>query len=95
MLEKGELHLNSESMEFPFLNPEELRALSGYRQKGAQVKWLNQNGIPFIVNRLGNPVVSRVGIMEQLSPQRGRPASPDSPDLEALRNLDNGSKKAH
>ena len=79
---------------FAFLSQKELQTLSGYQQKAGQMKWLDRNGIAFLVNRLGYPVVSRSGVMELLSVSTRRRASCGMPDLDALRTLENGTKKA-
>lgn len=42
-----------------FLTPEELQQLTGYhpRQRMRICRWLDAKGIPYTVNRLGDPVV--------------------------------------
>lgn len=44
-----------------FLTPEELEQLTGYRpnQRVRICRWLNEQGIAYTVNRLGDPVVLR------------------------------------
>lgn len=75
---------------FEFLFPEELEVMTGYRRKKEQRQWLARNGIAFIPNRFGAPVVSRAAISERLSVDV-RP-SLAMPDLDALRMFENGKK---
>lgn len=42
-----------------YLEPAELVFLTGYKRSADQVRWLERNGIPFILNRLGRPVVRK------------------------------------
>lgn len=44
-----------------FLTPNELSQLTGYdpRQRVRISRWLEQHGIPYTLNRLGDPVVLR------------------------------------
>lgn len=44
-----------------FLTPEELSQLTGYQpqQRARTRRWLEQNGIPYTTNRLGDAVVLR------------------------------------
>lgn len=52
-----------------FLDDEDLRRLTGYKRAPAQARWLESNGIPFILNRLGRPVVRREALSELRSPE--------------------------
>ncbi len=45
-----------------FLEPEEIRTLTGRATKGKQIEWLRQNGIRFWVNACGKPIVPRSAI---------------------------------
>lgn len=47
-----------------FLTPEELQQLTGYhpRQRMRICRWLDAKGIPYTVNRLGDPVVLRTAV---------------------------------
>lgn len=45
-----------------FLTPEEVRELTGYRQKKPQAAMLQEMGLRFWVNALGWPVVPRSAI---------------------------------
>jgi hypothetical protein len=45
-----------------FLEPEELRVLTGKAQKVKQVEQLRRMGLPFYVNAAGHPVVARAVI---------------------------------
>ena len=42
-----------------FIEPEELRVLTGRKLKSKQIQWLRGEGIPFRINALGHPVVTR------------------------------------
>jgi hypothetical protein len=46
-------------MSAAFLDDDDLKRLTGYKRPADQARWLEDNGIPFILNRLGRPVVSR------------------------------------
>ncbi len=41
------------------LTREELVAITGYKQKGAQARWLRAHKIRFTLNAMGHPVVGR------------------------------------
>lgn len=47
-----------------FLSPEELKQLTGYEpnQRKRICDWLNENGIPYRTNRLGDPVVLKKSV---------------------------------
>ena len=53
-----------------FLTPEELAQLTGYRsnQRSRMCRWLSEQGIPFTINRLGDPVVLRSTIESEKHP---------------------------
>lgn len=42
-----------------FLDPDELRTLTGYKRAADQIRWLEAKGVPHVVNRLNRPVVRR------------------------------------
>lgn len=42
-----------------FLSREEIIQLTAYKHKSQQKDWLAKQGIPFMVNRLGDPIVNR------------------------------------
>jgi len=44
-----------------FLDSDELQALTGRRIKSKQIQALRAMGVPFFVNAMGKPVVSRPG----------------------------------
>ena len=46
-----------------FLSPEELELLTGRKRKSRQIELLRSMGIPFRVNAIGHPVVTR-GVVE-------------------------------
>lgn len=45
-----------------FLEPDELRALTGRAQKSRQIKALRDMAVPFFVNAIGLPVVARAAV---------------------------------
>jgi hypothetical protein len=45
-----------------FLEPAEVRALTGKAQKTKQVEQLRKMGIPFFVNAAGHPIVARAAV---------------------------------
>ncbi len=55
-----------------FLNSEELEVLTGRKRKSRQIELLRSMGIPFRVNAVGHPVVTR-GVVE------GRKDDPPDP----------------
>ena len=42
-----------------FLDQDDLRTLTGYKRPADQIRWLEENGVPHMVNRLNRPVVRR------------------------------------
>ncbi|HGJ5863881.1 MAG TPA: DUF4224 domain-containing protein [Arsenophonus nasoniae] len=44
-------------MQSIYLSDDELSVLTGYKQKKSQIKWLEQNKLPHLVNKLGKPIV--------------------------------------
>ncbi|WGL95958.1 DUF4224 domain-containing protein [Arsenophonus nasoniae] len=46
-------------MQSIYLSDDELARMTGYKQKRAQIKWLEKNQLPHLVNKLGKPVVFR------------------------------------
>lgn len=46
-------------MSAAFLDDDDLRRLTGYKRPADQARWLEENGVPFVRNRLGRPVVRR------------------------------------
>lgn len=42
-----------------FLDPDELRTLTGYKRAADQIRWLQYHNVPHMVNALGKPVVRR------------------------------------
>jgi hypothetical protein len=45
-----------------FLEPDEIRVLTGKAQKAKQIEQLRRMGIPFYVNASGHPVIARVTV---------------------------------
>lgn len=42
-----------------YLDDRELERLTGYKRPADQFRWLERNGVPHTVNRLGRPVVRK------------------------------------
>lgn len=80
--------------EFPhaFLSPLEIEVLTGYKRKKEQRDSLLHNGFNFVVNRFGFPIVSRDAMHEKLHGSASKILDA-MPDMDALRELGNGSKK--
>lgn len=54
-----------------FLDPDELRTLTGYKRAADQIRWLEAKGVPHLVNALGKPVVRRELDEVESEPQLG------------------------
>jgi hypothetical protein len=52
-----------------FLDEAELAILTGRKMKGHQIEALRKMGIPFFVNAIGHPVVTRVAIEGRAKPE--------------------------
>lgn len=63
-----------------FLTPTEVLDLTGCRQKAAQRRWLNRNGIPYFVRADGSPAVHRDAVAP--SARRGRPERASGQNLD-------------
>lgn len=50
-------------MEGTFLEPNEIKTLTGRSHRDLQIEVLKANGIPFFLNGLGRPVVARAAIV--------------------------------
>lgn len=57
-----------------FLEPEELCVLTGRKLKSKQIQWLRGEGIPFRINALGHPVVTRATVESRKPEPAQRPA---------------------
>jgi hypothetical protein len=57
------------------LTREELIAITGYKQKGAQARWLRAHRIKFLLNAFGHPVVGRL-YFDQFAGSVGRRPGP-------------------
>lgn len=55
----------------PFLEPEAVARLTGYRQKAKQIAQLREMGIPFRVNAAGHPIVATSAIDGVRKPVEG------------------------
>jgi hypothetical protein len=42
------------------LTPDQMVQLTGYRKPSKQIEWLKRNGVPYLVNAAGYPVVIEV-----------------------------------
>jgi len=49
-----------------FLDRDELKGLTGYTRASAQMRWLREQGIPYLVNAIGMPVVATEEIQRKL-----------------------------
>jgi len=56
-----------------FIEPEELRMLTGRKLKSKQIQWLRGEGIPFRINALGHPVVTRATVENRKPEPAPRP----------------------
>lgn len=54
-----------------FLDADDLVTLTGYKRPADQIRWLERNGVPYTVNRLGRPVVRRDLETQIAEPQLG------------------------
>ncbi len=72
-----------------FLDVEEVAELTGYKRKAEQRGWLVRNGIPFLPNRFGQPMIARSALLERLGQRETRS---EAPDWDALRELQRGSQ---
>jgi hypothetical protein len=55
-----------------FLDPDELVTLTGYKRAADQIRWLEEKGVPHMVNRLKRPVVRRDLETQVAEPELGR-----------------------
>lgn len=60
------------------LSDESLEQLTGYRQKAAQIRWLQQNGVRHYVRADGRAVVTETALDAPVANRRG-------PNLDAVR----------
>lgn len=63
------------------LAPSEVEAITGFKQKAAQIRWLQRNGWKFTVSGLGTP---NVAIAEFNRHQVGGRAQKQEPNFAAL-----------
>ncbi len=54
-----------------FLEHDELVTLTGYKRPADQIRWLGENGVPYMVNRLKRPVVRRDFETQVAEPELG------------------------
>lgn len=66
-----------------FLTQEELKELTGYAMKSKQKAWLDEHGIPCMVNANGAPKVSRA-VLEHRMGLNVKPEDDASPDFTSL-----------
>lgn len=74
-----------------FLNDDELTKLTGWKQKGRQKRALQRMSVPFILNAVGEILVSRSTIEKILGGQPIQPESANEPNFEFL----HGKAKRH
>lgn len=55
-------------MSATFLDSSEICELTGRKMKSKQIATLRSNGLPFIVNATGHPVVARAAIEGRMAP---------------------------
>ncbi|MFJ5179985.1 DUF4224 domain-containing protein [Pseudomonas fulva] len=79
-------------METEILSDEELAALTGYKAKGYQRRWLEERGWVFVETRSGRPLVGRhyvrmkLGLTLEVVPMKPPPAAPTwTPDISKVR----------
>jgi hypothetical protein len=58
-------------MSTEFLDDGDLLRLTGYKRPADQARWLDDNGYPFVLNRLGRPVVRRDNSKALSEPELG------------------------
>jgi len=73
-----------------FLKQSEIEELTGYKRKANQRARLLKMGVPFFINRMGEPVVIRDNLVIVAGAAKSTKAA--EPDIEALRALEHGSK---
>lgn len=56
-----------------FLSDEELQQLTGRKMKSKQIAWLRSEGLPFRVNAIGYPVVTRAAVLGETNAQPAPP----------------------
>jgi hypothetical protein len=64
-----------------FLSNEELRELSGYQKRSAQMRWLEAQGIAFLIGGDGVPKVLRSVVIARLGGTTPVEAKPKEPQL--------------
>ena len=67
-----------------FLTRDELLQLTGYKRCYDQLRWLEANKVPHVVNAAGKPVVSRAAAEVMLGVPGHRPAGQPEPNWGAL-----------
>lgn len=67
-----------------FLTRDELITLTGYRRCADQLRWLDRNRVPHVVNAAGRPVVARAAAEVILGVPGHRPAGAPEPNWGAL-----------
>jgi hypothetical protein len=66
-----------------FLNPEELAAYTGYRQRRRQIRELERRGVPYELNATGAVLVARATIEQRLGVESATAPQPE-PDFAAI-----------
>lgn len=57
--------------------------LTGRATRRGQIRWLRDNGIPYVINAKGWPVVAEQAVLDKLAP-RARPRQDAAPRLGAV-----------
>ena len=65
----------------PFLEPDAVAKLTGYRQKAKQIAQLRTMGVPFRVNAAGRPIVATSAIDGVRKPVDGTPIPAWTPNV--------------
>ena len=55
------------------LSPSDLQILTGYQRSNAQLRWLETNGWPHVIDGLGRPVVDRAEYEGRMRSPAGTP----------------------
>lgn len=71
-------------MDSLFLQPEDIKELTGKIRPRTQASYLQQMGIPHIINGDGKPLVLKSYIEKQLDPDRSETKNRSKPNWNAL-----------
>lgn len=65
-----------------FLTPDEIAALTGLKQAGAQMRWLTANDIKFLVSHKSKPMVNRYALRLKMAGAEPATIEADKSELE-------------